>query len=249
MAGLKDSGFMKFMRYTIDQGKEKVAEISDRLKQESTNGEESVMQTFTSAFKKTAVDTLPPEEKVVPGEVEVPSATEAQVAVPKEEKKPEPDSTQKTEKKAVEKSTKTKEPTKTSEEVKKEESVTKSKKAPAKRANSGTKREEKIKKYVTDVKKHYGSVDEAFVEVIVKNLGPSIYKRDAESVSCSDPKELDYLRNNFLIKKLGFEKSDKEMLDSEIQKVCEMMKGTRTKYRATFYYILAKNLKKESALS
>ncbi len=112
-----------------------------------------------------------------------------------------------------------------------------------------TKREAKINLYTKDIKKHYGSVDESFLAIIVKNLGPSIYRKDAELVSCSDPKELETVRKNFLIKKLGFDKSENEMLDGEIAKVCETLKGVRTKYRATFHYILAKNLKKESALS
>lgn len=122
-------------------------------------------------------------------------------------------------------------------------------KATTKKADSGTKREAKIKLYTKDVKKHYGSVDDLFLAIIVKNLGPSIYRKDAELVSCADSKELETVRKNFLIKKLGFDKSENEMLDGEIKKVCESMKGTRAKYRATFYYILAKNLKKESALS
>ncbi|MCH9812645.1 MAG: DUF2853 family protein [Epsilonproteobacteria bacterium] len=123
------------------------------------------------------------------------------------------------------------------------------KKATAKKEAPGAKRAAKIKLYTEDVKKHYGSVDAEFLEIVVKNLGPSIYKKDAESVSCTDPKELDTVRKNFLIKKLGFTKEEKEMLNGEIAKVCETMKGTRIKYRATFYYILAKNLKKESMLS
>lgn len=136
----------------------------------------------------------------------------------------------------------------------KRETKTKDEKAPVKKPAvkkdaPGAKRAAKIKLYTEDVKKHYGSVDETFLEIVVKNLGPSIYKKDAEAVSCTDPKELETVRKNFLIKKLGFDKEAKEMLDGEIQKVCETMKGTRIKYRATFYYILAKNLNKESALS
>ena len=113
---------------------------------------------------------------------------------------------------------------------------------------AGSKRAEKIALYAKDIKKHYGEVDEAFLTIIVKNLGPSIYRRDAELVSCSDPKELDTVRRNFLIKKLGIDAS-KAVLDAAIQDVCTELKGVRTKYRATFYYTLAKKFKKESALS
>jgi len=115
-------------------------------------------------------------------------------------------------------------------------------------AAKGSKRDEKIALYIKDIKKHYGEVDEAFVAIIVKNLGPSIYRKDAELVSCSDPKELNTVRRNFLMKKLGIDASQ-AVLDAAIQDVCTELKGVRTKYRATFYYALAKKFKKESVLS
>ena len=116
------------------------------------------------------------------------------------------------------------------------------------KAVPGAKKAEKIKKYTADIQKHYGSVDEDFLAIIVKNLGPSIYLRDAESVSCGDPKELDTVRKNFLIKKLGLKSSDDE-LNALISEVCAELKDQRIKFRATFYYALAKKLKMESALS
>jgi len=115
-------------------------------------------------------------------------------------------------------------------------------------APRGAKKAAKIALYVKDITKHYGEVDEDFLAIIVKNLGPSIYRKDAELVSCSDPKELDTVRKNFLIKKLDIDAGQK-VLDAAIQDVCEELKGTRTKYRATFYYRLAKKFKKESFLS
>lgn len=111
-----------------------------------------------------------------------------------------------------------------------------------------SKRDTKIALYAKDITKHYGQVDNDFLTLIVKNLGPSIYRRDAELVSCSDPKELDTVRRNFLMKKLGINASQ-GVLDAAIQDVCTELKGVRTKYRATFYYSLAKKFKKESALS
>ncbi|WP_309496716.1 DUF2853 family protein [Sulfurovum sp.] len=129
---------------------------------------------------------------------------------------------------------------------KKEEETKTTAKKPA--APKGTKRAEKIALYIKDIKKHYGEVDEDFVTIIVKNLGPSIYKKDAELVSCSDPKELDTVRKNFLMKKLGIDASQ-SVLDTAIADVCQELKSTRTKYRATFYYALAKKFKKESVLS
>jgi hypothetical protein len=50
------------------------------------------------------------------------------------------------------------------------------------------------------------------------------------------------------MKKLGINASQ-GVLDAAIQDVCEELKTTRTKYRATFYYSLAKKFKKKSVLS
>ena len=124
------------------------------------------------------------------------------------------------------------------------------KKTPVKKpaAPKGAKKAEKVALYIQDIKKHYGEVDEDFVAIIVKNLGPSIYKKDAELVSCSDPKELDTVRKNFLMKKLGIDASQ-GVMDAAIADVCQELKSTRRKYRATFYYALAKKFKKESVLS
>ena len=124
-----------------------------------------------------------------------------------------------------------------------------SKKEIKKTVNSKTsKKDEKIALYKKDIKKHFSEVDDDFLEIIVKNLGPSIYRKDAELVSCSDSKELDTVRRNFLVKKLGMTQT-KETLDLAIENVCKELKSVRKKYRATFYYRLAKNLKKESKLS
>ncbi len=133
-------------------------------------------------------------------------------------------------------------------EIEKPVSVKKSPTKQSKATPKMTKKEEKIALYTKDIQKHYHEVDEAFLAIIVKNLGPSIYRKNAELVSCSDPKELDTVRRNFLIKKLGMTQ-EKDILDGFIQDVCQELKGVSHKYRATFYYRLAKNLKKESALS
>lgn len=83
------------------------------------------------------------------------------------------------------------------------------------------------------------------LEAVTKGLGPSIYKRDAETVSGSDPKELETVKQNFLIKKLGLE--DSPELDEKIAEVMERI-GTseRNKYRAVVYYMLVKKFDKES---
>ncbi len=153
-------------------------------------------------------------------------------------------------KKSVTQKKETLEVKKESKETSRQKAKKTSTKTSQKSAKSApSKKQQKLKLYHEDIKKHLGSVDDAFLEIIVKNLGPSIYRKDAESVACSDPKELETVKNNFLVKKLQMPKDDKEALDKAVAEVCEKLKGVKTKYRATFYYMLAKNLKKESMLS
>lgn len=80
---------------------------------------------------------------------------------------------------------------------------------------------------------------------VTKGLGPSIYNRDAETVSSSDAKELETVKKNFLIKKLGL--TDSPELDEKIDDVMERIgKSERNKYRAVVYYMLVKKFDKES---
>ena len=99
--------------------------------------------------------------------------------------------------------------------------------------------------YKSEFKKLDVSFDEALLEKVAKGCGPSIYNRDASTVSGSDEAELATVKKNFLIKKLGL--SDSKELDSAIAEVVETLgKSNRNKYRAMFYYLLVKKFKKES---
>ncbi len=102
-----------------------------------------------------------------------------------------------------------------------------------------SKLDEKIELYKESAKKLELGLDDEFLAKVTKGLGPSIYKKDAETVSCSDPLELERIRENFLKKKLGLKDSN-ENLDSLIKEVCQKL-GTsnRRKYRALFYALLA----------
>ena len=108
-----------------------------------------------------------------------------------------------------------------------------------------SKLEEKVEHYIAAAKELGLGLDEAFIAKVTGALGPSIYNKDAETVSCSDNSELETVKKNFLIKKLGLE--DSSALDDAIKAVCEKM-GTsnRNKYRALFYALLAKEFAKES---
>ncbi len=85
------------------------------------------------------------------------------------------------------------------------------------------------------------AVDGDLLKNIAKSLGPSIYLKDASLVSCSDQAELDRVKNNFLIKKLGM--ADGPALDAAIKSVCEEYNANH-KLRVVFYYMLAKKLGK-----
>lgn len=105
--------------------------------------------------------------------------------------------------------------------------------------------EEKVAAYVAEAKKLNLSIDEELLTAVAKGLGPSIYNADAETIAASDQAELDRVKQNFLVKKLGL--SDGPELDKAIDEVIEQVgRSNRNKYRAIVYALLVKKFKKES---
>ncbi|SFS54695.1 DUF2853 family protein [Sphingobacterium wenxiniae] len=105
--------------------------------------------------------------------------------------------------------------------------------------------EEKVAAYVAEAKKLNLSIDEKLLTAVAKGLGPSIYNADAETIAASDQAELDRVKQNFLVKKLGL--SDGPELDKAIDEVIEQVgRSNRNKYRAIVYALLVKKFKKES---
>lgn len=100
--------------------------------------------------------------------------------------------------------------------------------------------------YLADVRKYDATADEGAVNKIVKHLGIALRNRDSSLVSCSDPSELDRVREKWCMKKFG--ETDAAKCDSVIEKVCQTMSGDNSKSRVTFYYLVAKHLGKLSAL-
>jgi hypothetical protein len=109
-----------------------------------------------------------------------------------------------------------------------------------------SKRDDLIAKYASDLKEKCGvNPDMDFLTKVTIGCGPSIYNADAATIAGSDQSELDTVKNNFLIKKLGLK--DSPDLDKAIDAVLEQYgKSNRNKYRAVVYYLLAKHFKKES---
>ncbi|GAA6175970.1 DUF2853 family protein [Sulfitobacter pacificus] len=108
------------------------------------------------------------------------------------------------------------------------------------------KRDEWIAKYADDLKNKCGiTPDMDLLTKVTIGCGPSIYNADAQTVAAGQASELETVKNNFLIKKLGL--PDGPNLMEEINKAIETYgKSERNKYRAVVYYMLTKQLGKEA---
>ncbi|WP_299964646.1 DUF2853 family protein [uncultured Roseobacter sp.] len=111
------------------------------------------------------------------------------------------------------------------------------------------KRDDLIAKYAEDLKSKCGMTpDMDLLTKVTIGCGPSIYDSDAATVASSQPGELETVKKNFLVKKLGL--SDGPELDTAMDKVIETYgKSERNKYRAVIYYMLTKHFGKEAAYS
>ncbi len=107
-------------------------------------------------------------------------------------------------------------------------------------------REELIVKYAADLKDKCGvNPDMDLLTKVTIGCGPSIYNDDSATVAGSQQTELDTVKNNFLIKKLGL--IDGPELDAAIDTVMEKYgRSNRNKYRVVIYYLLTVHFKKEN---
>ena len=104
--------------------------------------------------------------------------------------------------------------------------------------------DEKMGLYLEAVEELDLDVHPELLAAVAKSLGPSIYNDDASIVSSSDEEELDRVRENFLVEKLGLE--DGPELDDAIDDVIDQLgSGNRRKYRAVFYTLLTQHFQKE----
>lgn len=108
------------------------------------------------------------------------------------------------------------------------------------------KRDDLIAKYADDLKNKCGMTpDMDLLTKVTVGCGPAIYNADASTVAGSQAGELETVKNNFLIKKLGLK--DGPELDAAISSVLETYgKSERNKYRAVVYYMLTKHFGKEA---
>lgn len=108
------------------------------------------------------------------------------------------------------------------------------------------KRDDLIAKYAKDLEEKCDmKPDMKLLTAITIACGPSIYRNDASTVSATQKSELETVKKNFLIKKLGL--ADTPNLDEGIDAVMETYgKSVRKKYRAVVYYLLVKHFRKAS---
>lgn len=108
------------------------------------------------------------------------------------------------------------------------------------------KREELIEKYADDLRNKCGMApDMDLLTKVTIGCGPAIYNDDASTVAGSQESELETVKKNYLMKKLGL--ADGPELMEAINKVIETYgRSERNKYRAVVYYMLCKHFGKEA---
>lgn len=108
------------------------------------------------------------------------------------------------------------------------------------------KRDDLIARYAEDLEKKCGMTpDMDLLTKVTIGCGPAIYNADASTVAGSQPSELETVKENFLMKKLGL--PDGPELMEAINKAIETYgQSERNKYRAVIYYMLTKHFGKES---
>ena len=109
-----------------------------------------------------------------------------------------------------------------------------------------SKKDDLLVKYAGHIRERFHDIpDMVLLEKITTGLGPSIYNRDSATVSGTDEKELETVRQNFLIRKLGL--NDSPALTAAIREVMNTYGvSERTKYRAVVYYMLTRKFGAEA---
>ena len=110
-----------------------------------------------------------------------------------------------------------------------------------------SKLDEKVGQYIDDVRSKVGeeNPDVDLIRKIAQSMGPSIYNADAETVSASSESEVETVKKNFVMKKLGV--TDEGKVNEAVNQVLEKYgKSNRNKYRVVVYYLLTKHFGKEN---
>ena len=109
------------------------------------------------------------------------------------------------------------------------------------------KRDDLIVSYAEDLNtKCKVTPDMALLTKVTVGCGPSIYDNDASAVVASDKDELERIKANLLIKKLGL-KDGPALMEGINAAIDTYGKSERNKLRAVFYYLLVKHFGREAA--
>ena len=107
-------------------------------------------------------------------------------------------------------------------------------------------RDDLIATYADDLRNKCGmEPDMDLLTKVTIGRGPAIYNADASTVAAGQAHELETVKDNFLIKKLGLADSD-ALMDAINQTIETYGRSERNKYRAVIYYMLTKHFGKES---
>jgi uncharacterized protein DUF2853 len=108
------------------------------------------------------------------------------------------------------------------------------------------KRDDLIAIYAADLR-HKCDVapDMALLSKVTIGCGPAIYNVDTAVISEEDPAELQIVKNNFLIRKLGLADST-ELMDAIVSVLETYGRTEPVKYRAVVYYMLTRYFGKEA---
>lgn len=87
--------------------------------------------------------------------------------------------------------------------------------------------------------------DADLLRKVARGLGPSIYNKDSSTVAATSESELETVKNNFLVKKLGLDDNDK-LMDAINEVIDVYGRSHPNKYRVVVYYLLVKKFDKES---
>jgi hypothetical protein len=110
-----------------------------------------------------------------------------------------------------------------------------------------SKRDDLIAKYADDLRtKCKMEPDMDLLKKVTIGCGPAIYNADSSTVAASQDSELETVKQNFLMKKLGLPDSP-ALMDGIRAAIQTYGQSERNKYRAVFYYLLVKHFGKEAA--
>ncbi len=108
-----------------------------------------------------------------------------------------------------------------------------------------SRRDELIAKYADDLKaKCKMTPDMALLRKVTIGCGPSIYNADAETIAGLQAHELETVKENFLVRKLGL-RDGPELLAAINSAIETYGRSETNKYRAVIYYMLVKHFGRE----